>query len=75
MNSNYHRTNLLLFTLERCDNWNCDTQRSTAWRVVSHKILGFHPVWGPFYFTRVSAILSWLAHVWEQIVGRDSSLK
>lgn len=67
MNSRYSTTNLGLFTLERCDNYNCDKWPSVAWRVQSHKILKWHPCGGPFQFTRISAVLSWLGQVWEDL--------
>lgn len=68
MNSKYSTTNLLFFTLERCDNYNSDDLRpSPAWRVRSHPLFGWYPIWGPFQFTRLSAILVWLGGVWEEV--------
>lgn len=67
MNSLYSQTNLGLFTLERCDDYNSKFVCLPAWRVQSHKIFGWYPVWGCWQFTRLSAILNWLAHVWEDL--------
>lgn len=75
MNSKYSTTNLLLFTLERCDNFNSNKVPSIAWRVQSRKILGWHPVWGPFQFSRIGAILVWLAYVWEDLTDARPRLK
>lgn len=67
MNSKYSETNLGLFTLQRCDNFNCDKRPSVAWRVLTHSIFGWHPCQGPFHFSRLGAILVWLAYVWEDL--------
>lgn len=70
MNMFYRQTNLGLFTLERCDDYNQSRPESFGtkpyWRVQSHNIFGWHPCWGPFQKTRTSAILSWLGYVWEE---------
>lgn len=67
MNTKYQQTNLLLFTLERCDNYNSDLPIARkAWRVQSRNLFGWHPCWGPFQFTRLSAVLVWVGKVWEE---------
>lgn len=69
MNSKYSTINFGLFTLERCHNYNCVRSNLSAWRIQSHKLLGWYPVWGPWQFTRLSALFAWFAEVWEGIAG------
>jgi hypothetical protein len=59
---NYHKTNLLLFTLERCDDWHA-THSAPFWRVRSRNIFGWYPCWGPYEPSRTRAVFSWVKNV------------
>lgn len=55
------RINFLVFTLTH--DW--DKYNGDMWFVESHRIFGWHPCWGPHQRSRVGAVLTWLANVWE----------
>lgn len=70
MNSKYTTTNLLLFTLEKCSDYNCKSRPSFAWRIQSHNLFFCHPRWGCWQFTRLSAFLQWVGTNWEALFPR-----